>query len=65
MPLWRLLVSMTPQQLVDVADLCYLSDALNRDEAIGILGAQEPTRQARIAELERRGGYPCYPTSAG
>jgi len=65
MPLWRLLVSMTPQQLVDVADLRYLSDALNRDEAIGILDAQEPTRQARLAELERRGGYPCYTTSAG
>jgi len=65
MPLWRLLVSMTPQQLVDVADLRYLSDALTRDEAIGILEAQEPTRQARIAELERRGGYPCYTTSAG
>ena len=65
MPLWRLLVSMTPQQLVDVADLSYLSDALTRDEAIGILEAQEPTRQARIAELERRGGYPCYTTSAG
>ncbi|MFC3495864.1 L-fuconate dehydratase [Glycomyces rhizosphaerae] len=64
-PLWRLLVDMTPEQLVDAADLRYLSDALTRDEALAILRAQEPTRADRIAELEARGGYPCYTTSAG
>lgn len=64
-PLWRLLADMTPEQLVDAADLRYLSDALTRDEALEILRAQEPTRAARIAELEARGGYPCYTTSAG
>ena len=63
-PLWRLLVDMTPEQLVDVADLTYLSDALTRDEALGILRAMEPTRAARIAELDAS-GYPCYTTSAG
>ena len=36
-PLWRLLVEMTPEKLVDAADLRYLSDALTRDEAVGIL----------------------------
>ncbi|GAA2274240.1 L-fuconate dehydratase [Glycomyces scopariae] len=64
-PLWRLLVDMTPEQLVDAADLRYLSDALTRDEALAILRAHEPTRAARIADLEARGGYPCYTTSAG
>jgi L-fuconate dehydratase len=64
-PLWRLLVDMTPEQLVDAADLRYLSDVLTRDEAIAILRAQEPSRADRIAELEARGGYPCYTTSAG
>ncbi|MQM25858.1 L-fuconate dehydratase [Glycomyces albidus] len=64
-PLWRLLADMTPEQLVDAADLRYLSDALTRDEALAILRAKEPTRAARIAELEARGGYPCYTTSAG
>ncbi|QHC67762.1 fuconate dehydratase [Rathayibacter sp. VKM Ac-2759] len=63
-PLWRLLVEMTPEELVDAADLRYLSDALTRDEALGILRALEPTRALRIAELERD-GYPCYTTSAG
>ena len=64
-PLWRLLVDMTPEQLVDAADLRYLSDALTRDEAIGILTEMAPSRESRIAELEARGGYPCYTTSAG
>jgi L-fuconate dehydratase len=63
-PLWRLLAEMTPEQLVDVADLRYLSDAITRDEALDLLRALEPTRIQRIAELERT-GYPCYTTSAG
>lgn len=64
-PLWRLLADMTPEELVDVADLRYLSDALTREEALRILTDMAPTRAARIAELEQRGGYPCYTTSAG
>lgn len=64
-PLWRLLSEMTPEQLVDAADLRYLSDALTREEALAILTKQAPTRQQRIGELEARGGYPCYTTSAG
>ncbi|MFD6447930.1 L-fuconate dehydratase [Promicromonospora sp. NPDC060204] len=63
-PLWRLLVDLTPEQLVDVADLRYLSDALTRDEALEILEAREPGRQERLAHLERT-GYPVYTTSAG
>jgi L-fuconate dehydratase len=63
-PLWRLLADMTPTELVDVADLQYLSDALTRDEAIAMLTEMEPTRATRIAELEQT-GYPCYTTSAG
>ncbi|MGF0115188.1 enolase C-terminal domain-like protein [Promicromonospora sp. Marseille-Q5078] len=63
-PLWRLLADMTPEQLVDVADLRYLSDALTRDEALRILRAASPGKAERIAHLERR-GYPAYTTSAG
>lgn len=64
-PLWRLLVEMTPEELVEAADLRYLSDALTRDEALAILRANESGRAGRIADLEARGGYPCYTTSAG
>jgi L-fuconate dehydratase len=63
-PLWRVLVDMTPEELVDIADLRYLSDALTRDEALAILRAREDTRQERITNLERT-GYPVYTTSAG
>lgn len=64
-PLWQLLVEMSPEELVDAADLSYLSDALTRDEALEILRASQPHRQQRIGELRVRGGYPCYTTSAG
>jgi L-fuconate dehydratase len=63
-PLWRLLADMSADELVEIADLQYLSDALTKDEARSILAELEPTRQARIDELEQS-GYPCYTTSAG
>jgi L-fuconate dehydratase len=64
-PMWRFLVDMTPEQLVDAADLKYLSDALTRDEAVAILESKLPAREERVAALRQRGGYPCYTTSAG
>lgn len=64
-PLWRLLAEMSPEELVDAADLRYLSDALTRDEAIEMLVQMAPTRSERIETLDARGGYPCYTTSAG
>lgn len=63
-PLWRVLVDMTPEELVDVADLRYLSDALTREDALKILREREDTKQERLAHLERT-GYPVYTTSAG
>ena len=63
-PLWQLLVDMTPEQIVDAADLTYLSDALNKEEALGLLARLAPTREDRIQQLSRD-GYPCYTTSAG
>jgi L-fuconate dehydratase len=64
-PLWRLLVEMTPEELVAAADFRYLSDVLTRDEALAMLRELEPTRQERIDQLRKAGGYPCYTTSAG
>lgn len=63
-PLWRLLADLTPEQLVDVADLRYLSDVLTREDAVALLRAQEPAKAERIGHLERT-GYPVYTTSAG
>ncbi|MGV8912116.1 MAG: L-fuconate dehydratase [Rhodoglobus sp.] len=63
-PLWRLLTDMTPEQLVDTADLKYLSDAITREEAIEMLTELASSKEQRIAELTET-GYPCYTTSAG
>ncbi|WP_418275247.1 enolase C-terminal domain-like protein [Isoptericola jiangsuensis] len=63
-PLWRLLADMEPAELVAIADLRYLSDALTADEAVAILEAKAATKAERIAHLERT-GYPVYTTSAG
>ncbi|RNG32473.1 L-fuconate dehydratase [Streptomyces botrytidirepellens] len=64
LPLWKLLATMTPAELVDAADLRYLSDVLPREEAIGLLTRKAGTREERIAQLEKT-GYPSYTTSAG
>jgi L-fuconate dehydratase len=63
-PLWKLLVDMTPEQLVSCIDFRYISDALTPDEALGILEQMAPSRRAREAEM-LRSGYPAYTTSAG
>ena len=66
-PLWRLLAEMTPEQLVDAADLRYLSDALTRDEAIAHArrSSRRPAKQ-RIAELGARPATPATrPAPAG
>jgi len=63
-PLWQLLVEMTPEQLADVADLRYLSDAITRDEAVALLRERAGTKAERVAHLRER-GYPVYTTSAG
>ncbi|MCL2516364.1 MAG: L-fuconate dehydratase [Microbacteriaceae bacterium] len=63
-PLWRLLAELSPEQLVDLVDFRYLSDALTREDALSILRAAEPGRAERIAQLEAE-GYPAYTTGPG
>ena len=63
-PLWKLLVDMSPEELVRVIPFRYITDALTPDEALDILRRQAPTRAAREAEM-RADGYPAYTTSTG
>lgn len=63
-PVWRLVADMSPEQIVDIVDFRYLTDAITRDEALEILRRAEPGKAERIASLEET-GYPCYTTSAG
>ncbi|MEV7632456.1 L-fuconate dehydratase [Microbacterium sp. NPDC089318] len=64
LPLWQLLARMTPEQIVDLVDFRYLTNALTRDEALEILRAAVPGREDREAEL-LAAGYPGYTTSPG
>ena len=63
-PLWKLLVDMSPEQLVSCIDFRYISDALTPNEALAILERMQPMRAKREAEM-LRAGFPAYTTSAG
>lgn len=63
-PLWKLLVDMTPEQIVSCVDFRYITDALTPDEALAILYERLPGRREREREMLAR-GYPTYSTSAG
>jgi L-fuconate dehydratase len=63
-PLWKLLVDMTPREIVSAIDFRYMTDALSPEEALDILERQAATKRQREVELFER-GYPAYTTSAG
>ena len=64
LPLWQHLATLSPEELVDLIDLRYLSDALTREEAMDILRLGSEGSEARIAELLAK-GYPAYTTGPG
>ena len=63
-PLWKLLVDLTPEQIVGAIDFTYITDAITPHEALDILRRQQAGKAAREAEM-RRDGYPAYTTSTG
>jgi L-fuconate dehydratase len=63
-PVWKLIVDMTPEEIVSCIDFRYITDALSPEEALGILREKAPTRSQREAEMLRT-GYPAYTTSVG
>jgi len=62
-PLWRLLLDLTPSQIVHLLDLSYLEHALPEQAAISLLDDELPSRSARERILKI--GYPGYDTSVG
>ena len=64
LPLWQLLARMTPEQIVELIDFRYLTDAMTPDDALGILRAAVPGRVEREAQLLAT-GYPAYTTTPG
>ena len=63
-PLWKLIVDMSPHELVNTIDFRHMTDVLDKVEALAILQLKHKTKQNRISILETE-GYPCYVTSAG
>jgi L-fuconate dehydratase len=62
-PLWRLLLDLSPEKLVQLLDLTYLEDVLTADDCLSILQQAISTRAQRDEILAS--GYPGYDTSVG
>jgi L-fuconate dehydratase len=62
-PLWKLLLDLTPEELVQVLDLSYLEEILSKEKALSMLREQLPSRSQR--EVILKSGYPGYDTSVG
>lgn len=62
-PLWKLLLDLTPEEVVATLDLSYIEDVLSTEDALAILRDCQTTRNAREPIL--KSGYPGYDTSVG
>lgn len=62
-PLWKLLIDLPAEQLINAIDLSYLEDELTREEAIGLLSLNKQSQSSRVGITET--GYPGYDTSIG
>ena len=62
-PLWKLLIELSPEQLVNTLDFSYIEDLLSKEEAIQLLKGQQSNRALRMPIIDS--GYPGYDTSAG
>jgi L-fuconate dehydratase len=63
-PLWKVLSDLTPEEIVDLVDFRYLSDALTRSEALEILRLAQKNRASNEAALHQY-GLPAYTTTPG
>merc|ERR1719461_241831 len=64
-PVWKLIVDMEPEFLVNkCADFKYMTEAISREEAISML-KQNKKSAAERERIARRDGFPVYTTSAG
>lgn len=64
LPLWRLLSTMSPEELVDAVDFTHMTDVLDKQHALEILRDGESGKAERIDQLEQT-GYPAYTTTPG
>ncbi len=64
LPLWRLLGRLSPEELVELVDFRYLTDAITPEEALGLFRNAQAGRAEREAQLIAS-GYPAYTTTPG
>ncbi|KAI4487897.1 hypothetical protein M0802_011716 [Mischocyttarus mexicanus] len=63
-PVWKLLVDLTPEQLVSTIDFRYITDFITKEEAIQMLKNNEMDKMKREKYLIEN-GYPAYTTQIG
>lgn len=63
-PVWKLLVDMSPEDLVRCIDFTFLTDVLTPQEAIAMLRRVAPGKAQREKEMLEH-GFPGYTTAAG
>ena len=62
-PLWKLLIDLSPEQIVNTLDLSYLEDELTREDALELMSSETSQKEKRTTILQK--GYPGYDTSIG
>ena len=62
-PLWRLLLDLSPDEVIRLLDLSYLEDVLTPQSARRLLEQEQPERSSREVIILQ--GYPGYDTSVG
>ncbi|WP_346318755.1 enolase C-terminal domain-like protein [Chitinophaga sp. YIM B06452] len=63
LPLWKLLTSLSPAEIVQTLDLSYLEDVMTKEDALALLEDHMHSRKDR--EQITVTGYPGYDTSVG
>ena len=62
-PLWKLLIDLSPEEIVNTLDLSYLEDELTRDQALDLIRTNNAGKDDRKKIIDK--GYPGYDTSIG
>ncbi len=62
-PLWKLLIDLKPQEIINTLDLSYLEDELTKEQALDLLKENIAGKEERAKILVK--GYPGYDTSIG
>ncbi len=63
LPLWKLLIDVSPEQIVNTLDLSYLEDELTKEQALQLMQSQAGGKKEREKIIET--GYTGYDTSIG